>query len=325
MCHTRIMAGGAVVKGAQGNFPFDRALRMGRTGGRPCRRDARPRTGALRCALADPGSPGAPSRAIQRGDRRGPRRNPCWCARTSQDEPIESCSSAGSHRRAGPAVPRSDRSAAPRRHRRSDAVRRPQPGRRRPGELRRLHSRWTGVQDAARTGQVRPYSDEQLHALALYIYSLRPPPNPNKRSPLTARGERIFNDRDNRCATCHKPPLYTNNELTIASGFEVRSDHPDFAHIMKRSVETDPTLSLRTRRGTGLYKVPSLVGVWYRGPFEHSGSVLTLEDWFDARRTRDDYVPTGWKGCRGKRRMNKLQPLPRRESPYPCAGTRGRD
>ncbi len=25
MCHTRIMAGGAVVKGAQGNFPFDRA------------------------------------------------------------------------------------------------------------------------------------------------------------------------------------------------------------------------------------------------------------------------------------------------------------
>jgi hypothetical protein len=146
------------------------------------------------------------------------------------------------------------------------------------------------------------YSDEQLHALALYVYSLRPPPNPNRRSSLSARGERIFNDRDNRCATCHKPPLYTNNELTLASDFEVQSDHPDFPHIMKRSVDTDSTLSLRTRRGTGFYKVPSLLGVWYRGPFEHSGSVLTLEDWFDTRRTRDDYVPTGWKGPPGTMR-----------------------
>ena len=33
-----------------------------------------------------------------------------------------------------------------------------------------------------------------------------------------------------------------------------------------------------------------------RGPFEHSGSVAMLEDWFDARRSRDDYVPTGFKG-----------------------------
>lgn len=42
--------------------------------------------------------------------------------------------------------------------------------------------------------------------------------------------------------------------------------------------------------------MPSLKGVWYRGPFEHNGSVATLEDWFDARRSREDYVPTGWKG-----------------------------
>jgi len=46
-------------------------------------------------------------------------------------------------------------------------------------------------------------------------------------------------------------------------------------------------------------KVPSLLGVWYRGPFEHTGSVATLEDWFDPRRLRDDYVPTGWKGPPG--------------------------
>ena len=44
------------------------------------------------------------------------------------------------------------------------------------------------------------------------------------------------------------------------------------------------------------YKVPSLKGVWYRGPFEHSGSVMTLEDWFDPARLRNDYVPTGYRG-----------------------------
>jgi len=30
--------------------------------------------------------------------------------------------------------------------------------------------------------------------------------------------------------------------------------------------------------------------------FEHSGSVATLEDWFDPRRLLEDYVPTGFKG-----------------------------
>jgi hypothetical protein len=30
--------------------------------------------------------------------------------------------------------------------------------------------------------------------------------------------------------------------------------------------------------------------------FPHDGSCASLEDWFDARRLRDDYVPTGFKG-----------------------------
>jgi hypothetical protein len=29
--------------------------------------------------------------------------------------------------------------------------------------------------------------------------------------------------------------------------------------------------------------------------FGHSGWCATLEDWFDPRRTHDDYVPTGFK------------------------------
>ena len=65
---------------------------------------------------------------------------------------------------------------------------------------------------------------------------------------------------------------------------------------MSRSVGTDPGLALRTRRGTGYYKVPSLKGLWYRAPLEHNGSVATIEDWFDPRRLGDDYVPTAFKG-----------------------------
>ena len=130
------------------------------------------------------------------------------------------------------------------------------------------------------------YSDEQLYALALYIYSLKPPPNPNRRTPLAVRGEQIF-EREG-CAVCHTPPLYTNNQLMPVEG-----------------VGTDPGLTTTTRRGTGYYKVPSLRGLWYRGPLEHNGSVATLDDWFDPNRLRDDYVPTGWKGYRVKTRPVK--------------------
>ncbi len=46
-------------------------------------------------------------------------------------------------------------------------------------------------------------------------------------------------------------------------------------------------------------------GLWYRGLLEHSGSVGTLEDWFDPKRLRNDYVPTGWKGPGVKMRAVK--------------------
>jgi hypothetical protein len=36
--------------------------------------------------------------------------------------------------------------------------------------------------------------------------------------------------------------------------------------------------------------------------FPHDGSCATLEDWFDPRRLRDDYVPTGFKGYQVERR-----------------------
>lgn len=153
--------------------------------------------------------------------------------------------------------------------------------------------------DSPRFQQVPPperserYSDDQLYALARYIYSLEPPPNPNGFDAVAARGKQVFEDEG--CATCHRPPLYTNNRLTPALGFTVPNGHREKYDVMSRSVGTDPELALRTRRGTGYYKVPSLKGVWYRGMFGHSGWAATLEDWFDPRRLRDDYVPTGWK------------------------------
>ena len=64
----------------------------------------------------------------------------------------------------------------------------------------------------------------------------------------------------------------------------------------------DPRYALDSRKATGFYKVPSLNGVWYRGPFGHHGSAATLEDWFDPARLRPDYVPTGFKGIDGRQR-----------------------
>jgi hypothetical protein len=137
------------------------------------------------------------------------------------------------------------------------------------------------------------YSDEQLYALSLYVYSLRPPPNPNKFDALAERGQKIF-ERES-CAMCHTPPLYTNNKLTPAEGFTIPEDHLKKYDILPISVGTDANLTMKTRRGTGYYKAPSLKGVWYRGMFGHSGWCATLEDWFDPRRLREDYAPTGYK------------------------------
>ena len=146
------------------------------------------------------------------------------------------------------------------------------------------------------------YSDVQLYALAKYVYSLKPPENPNLPKTdadrkLVARGEDVFNRL--RCSRCHGGDALTSNKLTPVDGFTVPSEHRAQYDIQEESVGTDPTLALATRRGTGYYKIPSLKGVWYRGPFEHNGSVATLEDWFDQERLRSDYEPTGWKGPAG--------------------------
>lgn len=161
------------------------------------------------------------------------------------------------------------------------------------------------AREALPQSQAARYSDLQLRALARFVYALRPLEKPvlargTDERQLVAGGESVFQRL--RCARCHTPPAHTSNALTPVDGFEVPSDHREKYQILEESAGTDPRLSLETRRGTGYCKVPSLRGVWYRGPFEHNGSVATLEDWFDAQRLRDSYEPTGWKGPPGRAR-----------------------
>ena len=139
------------------------------------------------------------------------------------------------------------------------------------------------------------YSDEQLYALALYLHSLRPPRNPHPSDAAAARGRAVF-EREN-CARCHTPPLYTNNRLVPVDGFEPPSAAAD---VMPIRIGVDPRYTMTTHKSTGYYKVPSLKGVWYRGPFGHNGPAATLEDWLDPARVEPGYIPTGFKGHDGK-------------------------
>jgi len=138
--------------------------------------------------------------------------------------------------------------------------------------------------------------DEALYAMGLYLYSLEPLPSPHPFNEQAQRGQKIFEAEG--CTECHTPPIYTNNKLVAAPGFVPPVDNPATQRldVSIRRVGTDPGLALKTRKGTGYYKIPSLRGLWYRGLYEHSGSVSSLEDWFDPKRLRDDYVPSGWKG-----------------------------
>jgi hypothetical protein len=295
MCHTRVMADGTIIKGAQGNFPFERAVGY-----------------SIRAGLA-----GSVEQVRQTTltsfDTPWLKPNPNGrFAQMSVDE------IAAAHEAIPPGVIARNRSSllypvqvpdliGVRERRYLDRT-----GinlQRNIGDMMRYAALNQGGDDLASFGHWRPqaafgkypepteldrYSDEQLYALTLYLYSLKPPPNPNKFDATAARGQKVF--REEGCTVCHVPPLYTNNMLVPAAGFKVPAAHLEKYDVMPFDIGTDGALTLLTRRGTGYYKVPSLLGLWYRSPLEHSGSVMTLEDWFNPRRSQDDYVPTGFRG-----------------------------
>ena len=302
MCHTRVLPDGAVVPGAQGNFPFDRSIA----------RD-----------LA-----GAPLQAIRAGLR------PLTFAPWVADDPAFSLPRerllATLASVPGGVVIRHGTSVAHparvpdligiRERRYLDAtglVRH-----RSIGDLMRysaanqtidMLARYGGYMPAGAGGRERPapglgrfvgtgsrYSDAQLYALARYLYALEPPPNPHPLDERARAGRAVF-EREG-CGRCHTPPLFTNNRLLPVSGFRPPPEHRRRYRILDAPIDTDPGLALRTRRGTGYYKVPSLKGLWYRGPLGHGGSVATLEDWLDPARLRPDYRPTGFPGLGGSAR-----------------------
>ncbi len=137
------------------------------------------------------------------------------------------------------------------------------------------------------------HADEVLYAIGKYLMSIEPPKNPDVASrDVLARGETIF--RREGCDGCHAPPNYTTGKLSLAEGFVPPADHPNRDDIVARTVGTDPDTALKTRKGTGFYKIPSLRGLWYRRSLLHDGSVTSLEELFDAGRLDPAYQPKGW-------------------------------
>jgi processive rubber oxygenase RoxA-like protein len=309
-CHTRLLADGRVVKGAQGNFEFDRANAYGDR-----RRTVEDLRLGFRTLFGAPWlkdhDPAARVDAMSREEIIGRfEAIPAGVAarhRSSIDFP--------------PAIPDLigirdrkylDRTGLVRHRDIGDVMRYAALN----NELD-FYSNFGGFNPAGKDFRDLPeptdpdingrYSDTQLYALSKFLYALKPPDNPNRPDALSKQGEVVF--QRTGCGSCHTPPLYTNNALVPADGFTPPPEHFKQYDVMRASIGTDPTLTLHTRRGTGYYKVPSLRGVWYRGPFEHNGSVATLEDWLDAKRVRDDYVPTGFRGYRVKTRAVKGHPF----------------
>jgi hypothetical protein len=141
--------------------------------------------------------------------------------------------------------------------------------------------------------QYTRFSDAQAYALAKYLYTLKPMANPEKASPaLIARGKEIF--AEETCVDCHTPPFYSSNKLTLADGYKPTKEELEKYDVIDFSVRTDPGLAMYSRRGTGFYKVPSLIGVWNRSALMHSGYVTSLEEMFNAARQNDDFIPSGF-------------------------------
>lgn len=305
-CHTRVMPVGSVIKGAQGNFPFEKSKAWG-----------------FRTSPATPGQLSAKESVLRRLD------GGLFAAPWVAPDPLDAINSLSFSQlvSAHAAIPAGVMS----RHRANLLYPLQIPDligvkdrryldhtglqkQRSIADLMRYAAMNQGADDLASFNGFVPaeflsstttldpadpiavggrYSDDQLYALARYLYSLQPPLNPNKMDSIARRGKKVFESQG--CAVCHTAPFYTNNKLTPAEGFRASADAGATLDILPTSVATDPNLALRTRRGTGYYKVPSIRGVWYRGMFGHSGWCATLEDWFDPNRVRDDYVPTGFK------------------------------
>jgi Di-haem oxidoreductase, putative peroxidase len=129
--------------------------------------------------------------------------------------------------------------------------------------------------------------DAMLYALAMYLYSLQPPANPNAVDAKAREGQKVFEKE--KCAQCH-----ATGNLTLAAGYKPPAEVMKESGAMNLSVGTDPNLALKTRKGTGFYRIPNLRMLWLEAAFLHDGSIGTLEEYFDPARLKPDFRSSNW-------------------------------
>ena len=110
---------------------------------------------------------------------------------------------------------------------------------------------------------VRP-PREVAAGLALYLWSLAPEPSPHG-----TRGRDVFAAH---CARCHVPPSFAGPPVSLAS------------------IGADDAIGRSSSRGTGTWRVPSLVGVASRGLLFHDGSLADPADVLDPARLAPSYT-----------------------------------
>jgi hypothetical protein len=104
--------------------------------------------------------------------------------------------------------------------------------------------------------RIRP-PRELAWALTMYLYAIEPPPaRVVTDTAAVARGAKLF---DAHCRLCHDGPILAGDPIAATQ------------------VGTDPSLADGKARGTGRYRVTSLVRVADAAPYLHDGSVPSLE------------------------------------------------
>jgi mono/diheme cytochrome c family protein len=123
-----------------------------------------------------------------------------------------------------------------------------------------------GVSVVQTPDQVTP----KLPALMRYQLGLQtpaPPPNGHANRAAARRGETLFMG-DAGCATCHKPPLYTD----VASGLD-----PTMPVLHEPSdIPTNPDYAARS--ATKGWRTTPLRALWQHAPYFHDGSAADLLD-----------------------------------------------
>lgn len=113
---------------------------------------------------------------------------------------------------------------------------------------------------------LRPPREAAL-GLALYLLTLRTEPGPTTEA--STRGAQLFTTR---CANCHRPPAGAGPAVSLDS------------------VGTDAHIGHSAWRGTGKWRVPTLLGVALRQTLLHDGSLTSVEALMDPARTQPGYT-----------------------------------